>query len=793
MLIPNQFMFKSNLKVIWRNMSRNKIITLINIVGLALGMAVTMIIILWVWRELSFNKSFANYKSISQVMITGTFSGEISTDPVCPVPLANELKTNFSSYFKEVALTSKPESHILYSNTKLSATGTFAQKGFVDMLPLTPIKGSLKTFDDPSSILISASLANSLFGNHDPVGKLLKIDNNNILKVAAVYDDFPTTTSFNEIKYIVSWNYFIPSNDQINEEWNLSQFLIYVQLRDNVKNEDVSEKVAGILEEHAKDIKPVVILHPMEKWHLYETFQNGKNTGGQIHYVRMCGIAGLFVLLLACINFMNLSTAKSSKRAKEVGILKTIGSDRKQLMLRFLTESLITAIVAFAISLVLVKTSLRWFNDLTGNDMIIPFDKISFYIICTASVLFTAFVAGSYPALYLSSFKPIKVLKGGLKAGMGAPVLRKVLMVVQFFTSIFLIVTTLIVSKQINYARSRPIGYSVNGLISLAIKTPELLLHYSAFRNDLLASGAVVDVAASSSPANRLKLTTAGYSWQGKDPSNLAIFGTVSVTEDFAKTVQWHFKEGRSFSRDFRADSSGIILNEMALRYMGIERAIGKNIEYQGENYKILGVVEDPIMGSPFASIIPTAFFLARQPMEYITIKLSPTLITKDALRRVEAIFKHYSSEDPFDYSFIDQQYGKQFRLIETVGTLAGVFAVLAIFISSLGLYALATFIAEQRVKEIGIRKVLGASVAGLWVLITSEFLLLNIIAFILAIPPAWWIMKEWLNGYVFRTSISWSLFAITATITIAITLLTVSFHAIKAAVASPVNSLRSE
>ncbi len=787
-------MFKSNLKVIWRNMSRNKIVTLINIVGLALGMAVTMIISLWIWRELSFNKNFSNYKSISQVMITGTFSGEISTDPVCPIPLANELKSSFGSKFKKVALTSKPESHILNSDeTKLSSTGTFAQQGFVDMLSLAPIKGTLKAFDNPSSILISSSLAKSLFGNDEPVGKLLKIDNKDNLRVAGVYNDFPTTSSFSELKYLVSWNYFIPQSDAINEAWNNCQFLLYVQLKDSVKNDDVSKKVAGILKEHTQDIKPVVLLHPMKKWHLYQTFKNGKNTGGQIQYVWMSGMIGFFVLLLACINFMNLSTARSSKRAKEVGILKTIGSGRRQLIFRFLTESVITAIVAFAISLVLVQLSLRWFNNLTGNNMLIPFDKISFCIVCTAFVLFTGLIAGCYPALYLSSFKPVKVLKGSLKAGRAAAILRKVLMIVQFFTSIFLITATLIVLKQLNYARSRPLGYSVDGLINFAIKTPELQAHYTAFRNDLLRSGAVVDIAASSSPVNKLTLTTGGYSWQGKNLSTEAIFGTVSVTEDFGNSVQWHFKEGRNFSRDFPTDSSGVILNEMALRYMGIADAIGKNINYQGQNYKILGVIDDAIMGSPFASVIPTAFFLAQQPMNYITIKLSPAFSTKDALQKVEVVFKQYSSEAPFDYNFIDEQYAKQFHLVETAGTLAGVFAVLAIFISSLGLYALASFMAEQRVKEIGIRKVLGASVAGLWRLLTGEFLLLNAIAFLLAIPLAWWSMNEWLNGYVYRTSISWWVFAFTGAITIAITLLTVSMQAIKAAIANPVKSLRTE
>ncbi|WP_090657919.1 ABC transporter permease [Parafilimonas terrae] len=787
-------MFKNYFKIIRRSMARNKAITFINIAGLALGMAVTVIISLWIWRELSFNKNFSNYKSISQVMLTGTFSGEVSTDAGCSIPLAAELKNRFGSDFKQVVLTSKTEDHILaISDVKLSANGIFAQPGFIDMLGFPAMKGSVKTLDDPSSIIISASLAKALFGNKDAVGKIIKIDNKDNLKITGIYNDFSSNSSFANLQYIGSWNYFMPKNDEKNNAWNVCWYNLYVQLNNGIHNDDVSQKIAGLMSEHLTDIKPVLLLHPMEKWHLYSTFTNGANTGGQVQYVWMFGLIGFFVLLLACINFMNLSTARSSKRAKEISILKTIGSPRKQLVLRFIGESVITTIIAFIISLVLVQVSLPWFNTLISADITIPFNNIYF---CTASILFvlaTGIAAGLYPAFYLSSFKPVKVLKGGFQAGKAAAVSRKALVIVQFFTSIFLITSTLIVLKQLNYARNRPLGYSANGLINIAIKTPELQTHYNAFRNDLLQSGADVNVAASSAPVNQLKLSAGGYSWDGLDPNVQPVFGTVSVTEDFANTVQWRFIKGRNFSRSFITDSSGVILNKKALDYMNIHDAVGKQLDFRGNTFTILGVIDDAIMGSPFSSVVPTAFFLAQQPMSYITVKLSPSISAQQALQKVEKVFKQYSPAVPFAYSFVDDDYAKQFHAVETTATLATVFAVLAITISCLGLYALASFMAEQRIKEIGIRKVLGASVTGLWKLLTGEFVVLNIIAFVLAVPVVWWSMNAWLNGYVYRTTISWQVFAFAAAITVVITLFTVSFQAIKAALANPVKSLRTE
>lgn len=727
-------------------------------------------------------------------MLTGTFSDEVSTDAGCPVPLADELKNRLGSDFKRVALTSKTEDHILANgDARLNVNGVFAQQGFIDMLAVAAVEGAVNTLDDRSSVLLSVSLAKSLFGNNDAVGEIIRIDNKDNLKVTGIYNDFPPNSSFGALKYIGSWNYFMPKNEEKNEAWNYCWYNLYVQRYKSIKNDDASRKVAGLMSEHLTDIKPVLLLHPMEKWHLYSIFTNGVNTGGQIQYVWMFGLIGFFVLLLACINFMNLSTARSGKRAKEIGILKTIGSEKKQLVFRFLIESVITTIIAFMISLVLVQLSLPHFNRLIRADIKIPFSSVYFCIACIVFVGITGILAGCYPAFYLSSFKPVKVLKSGSRTGYRAATLRKALVVIQFFTSVFLITATLVVLKQLNYVKSRPLGYSGDGLINIVVKTPELQAHYDVFRNSLLRSGAAVNVAASSAPVNQLTLSTGGYSWQGKDPNVQPVFGTVSVTADFGGVVQWRLLKGRNFSHSFISDSSGVILNKKAVDYMGMEDVIGKRLDYRGNTYTILGIIDDVIMGSPFASVTPTAFFLARQPMYYITVRLSPSISVKQALQKTEAVFKRYSPEAPFEYSFVNDDYEQQFRVVETTGALAGMFAVLAIIISGLGLYALASFMAEQRIKEIGVRKVLGASVASLWKLLTGEFVLLNGIASLLAVPVAWWSMREWLNSYVYRTTISWQVFAFAAAITVVITLCTVSFQAIRAAVANPVKALRIE
>jgi len=795
-------MFKNYFKIAWRNIRRNPVISFINIGGLALGMATAIIICLWIWNELSFNKNFPNYPQIAQVMVTGTFSGEVETDENCPPPLAEELRNNFNKDFEQVVLTTRSESHIFsYGEKKLNTSGYFVQEGFDELFSLSPVSGSTNSLADPSSVLISASFAKSLFGKENPVGKSIKLDNEDLLKISGVYQDFPHNSSFSESNYIGSWNYYKNKQPDI-ERWNRFHFRIYVQLPKGIDYHLIANKIAPLLKSHINDIKPVVLLHPMSKWHLYETFKNGQNTGGQIQYVWMFGWVGTFILFLACINFMNLSTAKSEKQAKEVGILKAIGSNRRFLIYRFLGESTLVVVIAFFIGNLLVWLSLPRFNQLIGSEIKMLIDQPFFWIGSFLFLLLTGLLAGCYPAFYLSSFQPINVLKGSFKIGKSVSVPRKVMVVMQFFTTTVLLIATATVLQQLNFAKDRPLGYSSRGLIHTAVKTSSPQQHFEALQHDLLRSGAVTNVSSSSSPVNHLGLSSGGYAWEGKDPNVEAILGTVSLSHDFAPTVQWQFKEGRNFSRDFPLDSSGVIINEMAARYMGIPQPVGKILYYYGEPYHIVGVIEDPIMGSPFTTAKPSAFFLGgnaktyageRFPMNHITIKLSPQISPQQALAKVEAIFKQYDPETPFEYDFVDQSYATQFQSVERIGTLVGIFASLAIVISCLGLYALSSFIAEQRTREIGIRKVLGASILSIWRMLSKEFLLLTGLAFLIAVPIAYWSMNQWLENYVYRISLSWELFAIIGLMATLITLITISFQSIKAALANPVDSLRNE
>ena len=628
-------------------MKRSPAISVISIAGLALGMAVAMVITLWIREELAWNKSFPNYKTISQVMITGTFSGETSTDPTCSPPMADLLRKEYASDFERVVLTTKPESHILGAgNEKLSALGSFAEEGFSEIFSLTPVSGSFKSSGDPHTIFLSRSLALSLFGSTDVIGETVKFDTRDQLKVVAVYEDLPRNFTYSDIGYVLPWNYYTSLFPGLEDRWNQCRYLIFVQLHKGVDCYTASTRIAGFMKPHLTDIDPVVSLHPMSKWYLYEAFKNGKNIGGRVQYLWMFGLVGFFVLLLACINFMNLSTAKSEKRARDVGVLKAIGSERMQLAIYFMVESAFTVFIAFGLALALVWLGLPWLNSFAHSDMSIPFDRIYFWLAILLLITATSFLAGSYPAFYLSSFRPVKVLKGSFTTGKSVGVLRKSLVVVQFFASIFLIVGTLVVLQQLDYVKNRPVGYDDGNLITIPVDHFDVQRHFAAIRNELVSTGAAAEVALSSAPVNRLNLSLGGYTWDGMEAREGAIFGSISINEDFAPAVQWKFREGRNFSRSFPSDSLTVIINETAARYMGMMEAVGRYIGFHDERYRIVGVIEDAVMGSPFESIAPAAFFLGKwMPMNTLTVSLSPNRSVAESLEKIKSVMTKFNSE----------------------------------------------------------------------------------------------------------------------------------------------------
>ncbi|ADB36977.1 protein of unknown function DUF214 [Spirosoma linguale DSM 74] len=794
-------MLQNYLKIAFRNLRRQKVYSFINIGGLAVGMAVAMLIGLWVYDELSFNRYHKNYNRIAHVMQNQTINGGVSTAPTIPIPLANVLRKTYGSNFKHVVLSSWTEGHVLsFGEKKFRQTGNYIEPDAPDLLSLTMLKGSRNGLREPYSILLSSSVANALFGTAEPIGKLLKIDARTAVKVTGVYEDLPYNSQFSTLEYMVPWQMNVAIRDWVKkseQKWDNNSFQIFVQLADHADMQQVSDKIkdAKLINVSAQlaHFKPEIFLQPMSRWHLYSEFKNGVNVGGQIQFVWLFGIIGVFVLLLACINFMNLSTARSEKRAKEVGIRKAVGSIRGQLISQFLSESLLVAFIAFVIALLLVQWSLPYFNEVAAKKMTMLWSSSVFWLLGIGFTLLTGLVAGSYPALYLSGFQPISTLKGSFRVGRFASIPRQVLVVVQFTVSVTLIIGTVMVFRQIQFAKNRPIGYSRTGLLYIPTTTPDIHMHYNAFRAELIQTGAVTEIAESESPLISIWNFNGGFDWDGKDPDQQPDFAVIGVTHEFGKTVGWQFKAGRDFSSAFGTDSAAMVINEAAVKFMGIKNPIGKIIREGDLRYKIIGVVKDMVMESPYEPAPQTLFYMTNFPSNFVNIRLNPAMGAPEALDKIKTVFQKYSPASPFDYKFADAEYDKKFAAEDRIGTLALFFAVLAIFISCLGLFGLASFIAEQRTKEIGIRKVLGASVLGLWGLLSRDFVVLVLIAFGIATPIAYYVITSWLQEYAYRTELSWWIFALSGAGALAVTLLTVSFQSIKAALMNPVKSLRSE
>ncbi len=792
-------MIKNYFKIAWRNLGKSKMHSFINIAGLSIGMTVAILIGLWIHDEVSFNKNFKNYDRIAQVVQNVTNNGEVQTWTSVPYPLADELRKNYGSDFKHIAMAYYIGDHLLaLDEKKLKKEGGYFEKEAPALFSLEIVRGN-GSLDDPSSLLLSESAAKAYFGDADPINKLMKIDNQMNVKVTGIYKDLPHNSIFAHLSFMSTWEMIYNNTEwikTITDPWRPNSFSLFVQLNDNAGFAAVSAKIKDaklkrVNEQLAKK-KPALFLQPMSNWHLHSEFKNGVNVGGAIQYVWMFGIIGVFVLLLACINFMNLSTARSEKRAKEVGIRKTVGSLRKQLIIQFFTESLLTVIFSFALSLLFVRLLLPFFNSVADKQMSILWLNPYFWAISLAFIIFTALVAGSYPAFYLSSFRPIKVLKGTFKAGRFAALPRKALVVVQFTVSVILIIGTIIVYKQIQFAKSRPVGYTREGLVNLPL-TEAIHKHFGAIKDELTQSGVITSLAEAGSPTTSTWSSTSGFSWKGKDPNLSIDFSTVGVSYDYGKTIGWRIKEGRDFSKDFTTDTSAVILNEAAASFMQLKNPVGETITWWGTPLTVVGVIHNMVMNSPYDEPRPTIFNLSADEESITIAKINPSLNAKDALAKIETVYKKFEKDQLFSFQFADDEYAKKFQSEERVGRLAGFFTILAIAISCLGLFGLASFVAAQRTKEIGVRKVLGASVLGVWNLLSKDFVMLVFISFLIAVPVAWYMMNTWLQSYTYRITIDWKIFLLAGSLSVVIALITVSFQSIKAAIANPVKSLRTE
>jgi putative ABC transport system permease protein len=795
-------MYKSYLKIGWRSLLKHKGYSLINVGGLTIGMAVALLIGLWVFDELNFNKTFKNYERLGLLYQNVNFDGQIFSIETGPHPLGAELKNNFQD-FEEVSTSTPEDKHVVSIGEKILPTnGIFTDPQFLKMFSVQLEQGSMEGLKDIHSIMLCKTLADALIGE-DAVGKIIKLDNNEQVMVTGVFRDFPGNSAFKDIKILLPLVYYFSLNAGYRDEkvrWGSFDFECFVLLKDKNSFTKVESRIKNFLfgktTDVARTLKPSTIILPMSKWHLYADFKDGINIGGKIKYVWMFGTVGMFVLLLACINFMNLSTARSESRSKEVGIRKVMGSARKQLISQFLAESLLVVAIAFVFSLFIVALVLPMFNTLIEKQLAIPIAHPYFILVSLSFMLVTGFLAGSYPALYLSSFNSVKVLKGVFKAGRWAAVPRQTLVVFQFTISVALAIGTVIVFQQIQYAKNRPVGFDREGIIYVPVQTQHLAkANYNSLRHDLLESKAVKNMAISDSPITGGMQANPALTWEGKDPSSQPVIGMNSCSHDFPETHGFRIIEGRMFTRELAGDSLALIVNESAAKlFAGKEKSsIGKKIKWDGKEREVIGVIKDQIRWSPFAKQQPHLYFIDYKDARFLTIRLDARTDIKGALAQVETVLKKYDPGTPFEYKFIDDEYARQFKDEELMGKLASLFSSFAVFISCVGIFGLASFAASQRTKEICIRKVLGASMLGVWRMLSRDFVLLVVISIAVAAPLAFYCSNSWLQQYDYRITISWWIFAASGVGALLIALITVSYQSIKTALINPVAGLRGE
>ncbi|WP_299438465.1 ABC transporter permease [uncultured Aquimarina sp.] len=801
-------MIRNYFKIALRNLLKNKIYSFINISGLAIGMAATILIGLWIYDELSYNNYFENNETIAQVFQHESANNIIDTGPAIPRPLEFALREDYKDNFKHIIMSSwEQPRYIRFGETNIYRRGNAMQEGAPEMLNLKIIEGVRDGLKEINSIMLSESSAKTLFGSNSAIGKIVKVNNQDDLIITAVYKDIPDNNSFNDMDYLIPWKYYIttqPWLERAKTSWGNNSFQMFVQVNANTTMEAVTSKIIDVKKNASPgeaEFNPQIFLFPMKDWYLRGDFENGVQSGGRIENVWLFGIIGIFILLLACINFVNLSTARSEKRATEVGIRKSIGSQRGQLVFQFLSESFLIVFLSFSVAIGIVLLSLHGFNNLASKTIIFPWTNLLFWLVCLLFIFVTAFLSGSYPALYLSSFNPVAVLKGTFKAGRFAALPRKILVVMQFTVSIALIIGTLVVMNQIQYSKDRPTGYNKEGLIQIPVMSSEFIGKADIMRNQFIASEGAIEMATTSSPMTNVWSNRSGYTWEGKPTGFQDDLAYTDVSYEFVETMGAKIIEGRGFSRDFPTDSLGVILNKTAIEYMGIKNPIGKLIrdsDIDDPNpmppLKIIGVIDDIVVQSPYSPVKQSMYVFDRGGnISFYNLRLNPKKSVSKNLEVIEGVFKKNFPNTPFDYRFVDQEYAKKFRAEERISSLAKVFTILAIFISLLGLFGLASFVAEQRTKEIGVRKILGASLANLWMLLSKDFITLVIIALFIATPIAYYFMSQWLQKFSYRTDISWNIFLIAGFGALIITIITISIQAIKSVTANPVDSLRTE
>jgi ABC-type antimicrobial peptide transport system permease subunit len=788
-------MLKNYLKIAFRHLKTAKAFSIINITGLAVGMASAILILLWIQNEISHDRFHEKIDRIYTTNNRDKFNGQLYAWSSQPRIMAPTLKKDFPEV--EDAVRVNETTFLLSVGEKhLNVHGNFTDPGFLSMFSFPLLKGNAGTaLNGMYNIVITEKLAKKLFGNDDPMGRIIRIDSADNFTVTGIMKDLPNNTVF-DFEYLLPWLYQkkIGYDD---DEWGNNAVFDYVLLKPGVRASNFDAKIKNITIDHTKNGEKAttqVFTQPLKDAWLYSRSENGKFVAGRMVTVRLFALIAAFILIIACINFMNLSTARSEKRAKEVGIRKVVGAQKSWLIGQFIGESILLSAIAGVLSVFIVELCLPSFNQLVSKELSINFGAIEFWAFFLGFILITGIIAGSYPAFYLSSFLPVKVLKGTFKSSHSLVTPRKILVIVQFTFAITLIICTLIIEHQINYAENRDLGYDKNRLVFTWLQGG-VSAHYESIKDELLNSGAAVAVTKSMSPITQRYSDGWGWSWDGSTQADdKTDFVRMASDMDFAKTMGVKIVEGRDINiKEYPSDSTAMLLNETAVKVMHIKNPIGLTVREGGQVWHVVGVLKDFIYESPYQKVQQLAVLGPKTWFTTMHLKLNPAHEVSENLKKAEAIFKKYNPQYPFEYHFADDEYGKKFNESRRTGTLAALFAGLTIFISCLGLFGLAAYMAEARIKEIGVRKVLGASVANIITLLSRDFVTLVIISIVIASPIALFFMSKWLQDYDYRISIGWVVFAAAGGFAVAIALLTVSFQAARAALANPAKNLRTE
>ncbi len=795
-------MIKHNFKISYRILLKNKMFSAINIGGLAIGISLTILMGLWVHDELSFNRNHKNFERIVQVLRSDSFEGKTYVNSSMVSKLGIHLEQTYPTIFKHVAITffRNQEQFLRVGDQSIERLGYFFGKDASEILSLDMIAGT--PFDESrlDAILLSNSLAKTLFANENPIGRSVRLNNNIDLLVSGIYEDLPKNSTFYEMEYIVPIELIY--NKENPHTWDNQNTRIYALMNEGIVLEEANEIIKKALSDNISNDNRTtdIFLHPMKDWHLNSTFEDGVQvTSSQTQTIRIYIAIGIFVLFLAFINFINLNTARCNNRMKEIGIRKSIGSYRGQLVQQFLAESFLYVFASLLIALLIVLLSIGWFNEVSGKSIIIPWTNPTFWISIVIFVFSSSLIAGAYPALFLSSFSPIKALGGSVKQGTVSTRFRQILVVFQFTISIALIIGTITVYNQLSHAKARPVGYNQSDLITLRGRSAEWDEKYDVLRDELKKSGYVVEMASANYPLTNDLGNNGGFMNPETNEKYPITFNTILVNPEYGKTVGWKLIAGRNFSREGESERNNIIISESAVKLMGMTNPIGKmlkssyNVYGRGKDYKIIGVVKDMVKRSPYEPLKPLMLFSLEYPMSHVFIRLNPDVNYIQSLKGIHETFEEVIPGYPFNYEFLDDAYQLKFQSEERIGSLAILFSLFAILISCLGLFGLSAFMVEQRTKEIGIRKVLGASVSSLWNLLSKDFSVLVFISCFISMPIAAYLLNRWLDSYQYRTTIDWWVYAVAGLLCLIITLATVSFHSLKSSLGNPVNSLRSE